>query len=194
VLCSNNEDNFIQIDPGEIRYWVRRLPPLQQDNKNLLAELRMEIPTFIHYLLERPFTTQAITRMWFRPEQITTPALQRVKRYCRNKLEGEIAQTLLFIMDNRDDVDSIQFCVVDVQDWLLKKGWRGQDGGAIRRLLQDGWHLQPSPNSNAYLQYRIGTDNNIYEFNQKGRFYTLSRKEVLTLNNLDDFDEKNISY
>jgi len=34
----------------------------------------------------------------------------------------------------------------------------------------------------------------IYEFNQKGRYYTLSKKEVLTLNNLDDFDEKSISY
>ncbi len=57
VLCSNNEDNFIQIDPGEIRYWIRRLPPLQQDNKSLLAELRTEIPFFIHYLVERPFAS-----------------------------------------------------------------------------------------------------------------------------------------
>jgi len=57
VLRRNNEDNFIQIDPGEIRYWIRRLPPLQQDNKGLLAELRGEIPFFIHYLVERPFTT-----------------------------------------------------------------------------------------------------------------------------------------
>jgi len=193
VLCSNNEDNFIQIDPGEIRYWIRRLPPLQQDNKSLLAELRAEIPFFIHYLVERSFTTQASSRMWFRPEQIATPALHRVKRYHRNKLEGEVAQILLFLLDNRDGVQEINFCISDVQDWLVKKGWRGQDSAAIRRLLQDGWKLQPSPNSNAYLQYRIGTDGVIYEFNQKGRFYTLSKIEVLTLNNLDDFDEKSIS-
>ena len=23
ILCSNNEDNFVKIDPNEIRYWVR---------------------------------------------------------------------------------------------------------------------------------------------------------------------------
>jgi len=131
--------------------------------------------------------------MWFRPEQIATPALHRVKRYHRNKLEGEVAQILLFLLDNREGVQEINFCISDVQDWLVKRGWRGQDSAAIRRLLQDGWKLQPSPNSNAYLQYRIGTDGVIYEFNQKGRFYTLSKKEVLTLNNLDDFDEKSIS-
>ena len=193
VLCSNNEDNFIQIDPGEIRYWIRRLPALSQDNKNILTELRTEIPCFIHYLVERPFTTQASSRMWFRPEQISTAALQRVKRFNQNKLEGEIAQILLFFLDNREGIQEIEFCISDVQDWLLKKGWRAQDGAAIRRLLQYNWKLQPSPNSNAYLQYRIGLDGVIYEYNQKGRFYTLSKKEILTLNNIDDFDEKKIS-
>jgi Family of unknown function (DUF5906) len=194
VLCSNNEDNFILIDPGEIRYWIRRLPPLQQDNKNMLEELRAEIPCFLNYLVEKPFTTCCITRMWFRPEQIDTAALKRVKRYNRNKLEVEVAQLLLFILDSRENPESICFCVSDIQDWLLKKGFRGQDSGTIRRLLQEEWKLHPSPNSNSYLQYKIGTDGVIYEFNQKGRFYTLGQKEVLKLNNLDDFDEKNISY
>jgi hypothetical protein len=193
VLCSNNEDNFIQIDPGEIRYWIRRLPPLLQDNKGLLSELREEIPQFIHYLLERPFSTQASFRMWFRPEQIATAALQRVKRYHRNKLEGEVAQILLYLLDQRPEAQEICFCIQDVQDWLLKRGWRGQDAAAVRRLLQDHWKLKPSPNSNAYVQFRIGSDGVIYEYNQKGRFYSLTKKEVLTLNNLDDFDESRIT-
>jgi len=94
--------------------------------------------------------------MRFRPEQIATPALLRVKRYHRNKLEGEVAQILLFLLDNRGGILEESFCISDVQDWLVKKGWRGQDSAAIRRLLQDTWKLQPSPNSNAYLQYRIG--------------------------------------
>jgi Family of unknown function (DUF5906) len=193
VLCSNNEDNFIQIDPGEIRYWIRRLPPLHQDNRGLLAELRVEIPCFIHYLVGRSFTAHAGSRMWFRPEQISSPALQRVKRYNHNKLEAEVAQILLFLPDSQEGATEISFFTSDIQDWLLKKGWRGQDRATVRRLLQDHRNLKPSPNSNAYLQYRMGTNGKIYEYNQKGRFYTLSKKEVLTLNNLDDFDENSIS-
>jgi hypothetical protein len=67
------------------------------------------------------------------------------------------------------------------------------DGGSIKRVLQDEWKLQPSDNSNSYQQYRILGDGTIYEYTQKGRFYKLSEKEVLKLNNIDDFDDKSIT-
>ncbi len=190
ILCSNNEDNFIFMDPGEIRYWIRRLPPLHYDNKNLLQELQTEIPFLLNYLIERPFSTMATSRMWFRPEQLATPALKRVKKYNRNKLEAEMSQILLFIIDTMDNAKEISFCVSDMQDWLIKKGFRGYDSGAIRRVLQDEWKLQPSANSNSYQQYRLTSDGKISEYTQKGRFYKLSEKEIIKLNNLDDFDDK----
>jgi len=34
----------------------------------------------------------------------------------------------------------------------------------------------------------------VYEFNQKGRFYSLSHAEVLKLNSLDELDEKNTKH
>lgn len=190
ILCSNNEDNFIFMDPGEIRYWIRRLPSLQYDNKNLLQALQAEIPFFLNYLIERPFSTKATTRMWFRPEQLVTHALKRVKRYNRNNLEVEMSQILLFIIDTMDNAREISFCISDMQDWLIKKGFRGYDSGTIRRVLQDEWKLQPSANSNSYQQYRLTSDGRISEYTQKGRFYKLSEKEIIKLNNLDDFDDK----
>jgi hypothetical protein len=51
----------------------------------------------------------------------------------------------------------------------------------------------PSENSNAYTQYRLGSDGSIYEYNYKGRYYKLSQKEVLNLYYSDDFDDKSIS-
>ncbi|WP_346237355.1 primase-helicase family protein [Niabella insulamsoli] len=193
ILCSNNEDNFIQIDASEIRYWIRKLPSLEKDNKELLGELKKEIPFFIHYLIQRPESTKRTTRMWFRPEQIATPALKHIKRFNRNRLEVEIAQILLTILEAREEVSEIQFCITDVQDWLQKKGFHHRDSTAIRKIVQQDWQLRPSGNSNAYQQYRLGTDGNIYEFTQKGRFFTIEKKEVLKLNNLDDFDDSTIS-
>ncbi|MEO5996575.1 MAG: primase-helicase family protein [Chitinophagaceae bacterium] len=35
ILCSNQEDNFIFMEPNEIRYWIRKLPTLQRANTNL---------------------------------------------------------------------------------------------------------------------------------------------------------------
>ncbi|MDQ2719708.1 MAG: DUF5906 domain-containing protein [Bacteroidota bacterium] len=194
VLCSNNEDNFIHVDATEIRYWIRRLPSLQNDDRNLLAGLQIEIPFFIHYLIERPFTTQPATRMWFRAEQIATAALQHIKRSNRNRLESEMAQILLHIMDAREGIHEICFCTPDMQDWLQRKGFSNRDFTAIRKVLQGEWKLKPSDNSNAYLQYKIGTDGMIYEYNQKGRFYTIKKNEVLKLNYIDDFDENLINH
>jgi hypothetical protein len=193
ILCSNNEDNFIFIDKTEIRYWIRKIPPFDHDNTNLLAELKTEIPYFLNYLVERPYSTSKQTRMWFTPEQIATSSLLRVKLFNRNKLESEIAQLLLLLIDSKENTDLICFCLSDIQDWFLKRGIRGYDSTVIKKILQDNWKLKPAPNSITYLQYRIGYDGTIYDFNQKGRFYQLTKKEVLNLNFFDEFDEKIIN-
>jgi hypothetical protein len=193
ILCSNNEDNFIFIDKTEIRYWIRKIPPFDHDNTNLLAELKTEIPYFLNYLVERPYSTSKQTRMWFTPEQIATSSLLRVKLFNRNKLESEIAQLLLLLIDSKENTDLICFCLSDIQDWFLKRGIRGYDSTVIKKILQDNWKLKPAPNSITYLQHRIGYDGTIYEFNQKGRFYQLTKKEVLNLNFFDEFDEKIIN-
>ncbi len=143
VLCSNNEDSFIQIDPGEIRYWIRKLPPLKHDDNRLLEDLKKEIPFFIHYLVNTPYSTASNTRMWFTPEQIKTSALGKVKRYNRNKLEVEMAAVLLSILDTADDIKEVCFCIPDMQNWLLQKGFRGQDAGTIKRIVQGEWKLKP---------------------------------------------------
>jgi hypothetical protein len=192
ILCSNNEDNFIIIDPKEIRYWIRRLPALRHPDNNLLQALQEEIPVFIHYLIERPFATTCTTRMWFTPDQITTGALKKVKKYNRNKLEVEMAQIILTITDQKE-LTEICFSLSDMQEWLQKKGFRGYDSNSIKKVLQDTWGLAPSENSNAYTQYRLGSDGSIYEYHYKGRYYKLSQKEVLNLHYSDDFDEKSIS-
>ncbi|MGH2644596.1 MAG: primase-helicase family protein, partial [Chitinophagaceae bacterium] len=192
ILCSNNENNFILIDPGEIRYWIKQLQVLEHDNKNLLEELSVEIPFLLQYLINRPFSIPCTTRMWFRPEQISTPALKKVKAYNRNKLEVEIAQLLLTFIDQKDTVNEVCFCVSDVQGWLKMKGFK-YDTNSIRRILQEHWRLAPSANSNAYLQYRISLDGSLYEYNHKGRFFRLSREEILELNFITFFDEKIIT-
>jgi hypothetical protein len=191
VFCSNNEVNFIMMDLEEIRYWVRRLKVLENENNKMLSELTLELPVFVHYLMERPFTTEHTTRMWFRPDQLMTSALKKIKRFNRNKLDVEMSQLLLSILDSRDFITEISFTLSDMQDWLAKKGFR-HDSSTIRTVLQTTWQLKPVPNSLTYLQYKFGIDG-VYEFNSKGRFYTVTKKLVLSLNNLDEFDAEAIN-
>jgi hypothetical protein len=181
ILCSNNEDSFVLIEPGETRYWIRKIPSLKQDNQNLLSELKEEIPFLIHYLLSRPLSTEKRSRMWFTSEQIYTSALKKVIKSNRNKLEVEIAQLLLIVIDDQE-LKEIKFCIGDIQDWLNKKGFRNMDTTSIRRILQNKWNLKPSSNSNSYTQYRIGGDGRIFPTLQKGRYYSLDVNTVMNLN------------
>ena len=47
VLCSNNELYPVIIDPGENRYWVRKIRPLESDDTNFLLKLKEQIPAFL---------------------------------------------------------------------------------------------------------------------------------------------------
>ena len=183
ILCSNNEDHFIIAEPGEIRYWVRKVPPLKSDNHKLLNELRSEIPFFIHFLSSRDFAHPNRTRMWFTPEQIATQALKKLLNQNRNKLEVEIAHILLTICDEKD-LDELRFCTGDVQDWLNKKHVRYKDVVQIKRVLQNAWKLTPAKNSLTYSQFKFLTDGTVYEQTGKGRYYCLSRSRVYELNEL----------
>lgn len=46
ILCSNNEENFIVIEPTETRYWIRKVPVLAKEKTDLLEEMEKEIPAF----------------------------------------------------------------------------------------------------------------------------------------------------
>ena len=65
ILCSNNEENFIQIDENEIRFWILKINPIKVENTEFLDNLISEIPHFLRFLIERPFSTEKKTRMWF---------------------------------------------------------------------------------------------------------------------------------
>ncbi len=183
ILCSNNEDHFIVADPGETRYWIRKVPPLKAENENLLCELKAEIPCFIDFLIRRSFASTHKTRMWFTPAQIATPALGRLLSQNRNRLEQEMAHLLLSIIDEKD-LDEIRFCSGDMQNWLGRKQVRLKDITQIRRVLQNLWKLEPATNSLTYVQYKFLSDGTITEQPGKGRFYSLDKQSIYRLNSL----------
>ena len=78
ILCSNNEHNFIKIDGNETRFWVLKVPIIEGEDPDFLDLLKAEIPAFLYFLKNRKISTRHRTRMWFTPEQIRTPALQKL--------------------------------------------------------------------------------------------------------------------
>ena len=182
VLCSNNEYLPVVIDPGETRYWVRKIPKLITDDTTFLEKIRYEIPAFLHALTYRQLSTAEESRMWFDPGLIDTDALQKIIRANRNRVELELAELLLDIMASMH-VDTVNFCFNDILN-LFDYQRVKTDRTALRKVVQDCWKLRPAPNSLSYTTYQIGvsvSEPAYVETRKVGRFYTVTRQMLENL-------------
>ena len=182
VLCSNNEYLPVVIDPGETRYWVRKIPKLTTDDTTFLEKIRYEIPAFLHALTYRQLSTAEKSRMWFDPKLIDTDALQKIIRANRNRVELELGELLLDIMASMQ-VDTVYFCFNDILN-LFDYQRVKTDRTALRKVVQDCWQLRPAPNSLSYTTYQIGvsvSEPAYVETRKVGRFYTVTRQMLESL-------------
>lgn len=180
VLCSNNEHFPIVIDREEVRYWVRKINPLETDDPFYMKKLVAQIPAFLHFLMQRELSVQCENRMWFSPERLRTAALNRIVISNRSKIEFEVAELLMDIMDSTGET-SASFVVNDIATLLTYRNVRA-DTSEIRRLLQIYWHLKPVSNSLTYRAYAVGMYPAKYTAKTAvGRYYTVTRDFILNL-------------
>ena len=177
ILCSNNEDSFIQIEPGETRYWVRKVHQIPTINVNLLEELKAEIPAFLHFLTTRELTTKSQTRMWFSTKQIRTEALEKVIRRSRNWLEVEMSEIMLGIMDDFG-WDEVDMCINDIIPFLTKAGYR-VNRASIKKVLKEIWNILPIHQPIRYKRLTYLQDGSIHQITAQGRFYKITRAALM---------------
>lgn len=180
VLCSNNEHFPIVIDREEVRYWVRKVNSLETDDPFFMKKLVAQIPAFLHFLMQRELSVQCENRMWFSPERLRTAALNRIVISNRSKIEFEVAELLMDIMDSTGE-SSVSFVVNDIANLLTYRYVRA-DTSEIRRLLQIYWHLKPVSNSLTYRTYSVGMYPAKYTAKTAvGRYYTVTKDFILNL-------------
>ena len=181
VLCSNNEHLPILIDAGETRYWVRKIERLQSDDTNFLQKLKDEIPAFLYFLAHRKLSTEQESRMWFSPKLTYTAALQKITRSNRNRVEIEMSELLLDIMESMN-VESVSFCMGDLILLLLYSQVKVEKY-QVRKVIQESWKLTPAPNSLTYTTYEIAVSREChYAPTRKiGRFYTITKEQLAVI-------------
>ncbi len=176
VLCSNNEYLPVIIDAGETRYWVRKIDRLQSDDTDFLQKLKAEIPAFLHHLQHRQLSTEKKSRMWFAPSLLHTEALQRIIRSNRNRLEVEMHELILDIMD-RVGSETFSFCPDDILI-LLGNSHVKAERYQVRKVLQERWKLKPAHNTLTYTTYQVDYTRECRYAPKRttGRFYTVTRE------------------
>lgn len=181
ILCSNNEINPIIIDPGEIRYWVRKIIPFERENTNMLYALKQEIPHFLYILQHRELSTRSESRMWFHPDLIQTDALKRIIAYNRNRLEVEIRELLQDIMES-NRVNEIRFCLNDLIQLLSRLSIKAEKH-QIRKIILYDWKLEAAPNSYSYqtYEYNYNAESCYSPVKRTGRYYTITKEQLLNI-------------
>jgi hypothetical protein len=182
VLCSNNELFPVIIDVGETRYWVRKVMRLDSDDTNFLQKLKEQIPAFLYYLQHRPLSTTKESRMWFDPALIRTEALERIMQSNRNHTEIDIVELLRTIMESQN-VDKVSFIPQDLLPLLSLNGVK-VELWHIRKVVKELWRLKPAPNALSYTtyQYDYSRPSKFGAINRVGRFYTVTKEFLDTLN------------
>lgn len=178
VLCSNNERLPVIIDPGETRYWVRKIHHLENDDTHFLQKLIEEIPAFLYFLQHRTLTTQNVSRMWFSPKQTETAALLKIIRCNKSKYEVEAAELIKEIMECME-IDSFSFCLNDLLI-LLNLSQVRIDKHWLRKIVTEGWKLTPAPNGLTYTTYLFACnkERRFEPIRRVGRYYTVTRKQL----------------
>ena len=181
VLCSNNEYLPVIIDAGETRYWVRKIERLQSDDTDFLQKLKAEIPACLHFLQHRQLSSEKESRMWFTPSLLHTEALQKIIRSNRNRLEIEMQELILDIMDSVG-TDTFSFCYNDLL-LLLVHSQVKVEKHQVRKVLQECWKLTPAPNTLTYNTYQVDytRECRYSPIRRIGRFYTVTREQLTTL-------------
>lgn len=178
VLCSNNVRLPVIIDPGETRYWVRKIHHLENDDTHFLQKLIEEIPAFLYFLQHRSLTTQNVSRMWFSPKQTETAALLKIIRCNKSKYEVEAAELIKEIMECME-IDSFSFCLNDLLI-LLNLSQVRIDKHWLRKIVTEDWKLAPAPNGLTYTTYLFACnkERRFEPIRRVGRYYTITRKQL----------------
>ncbi|WP_417558175.1 primase-helicase family protein [Mesoflavibacter zeaxanthinifaciens] len=183
ILCSNNEDNFILIDDKEIRYWVLKVPKINQgmEVSDLLEDLESEIPYFLNYINQRKPNVTKKTRMWFTKEQITTDALIKLVRGNKTNLENEIFELL------KDDFikfekSALCYSASDLVDKLKTNNVRTTPT-KISKILKDKFGLEQKNSS--YTRYNLSRYPSVEDSKHyvesticKGRYFKIEKEFV----------------
>ncbi|MDT0689733.1 DUF5906 domain-containing protein [Salegentibacter sp. F188] len=177
ILCSNNEDNFIKIDSEETRFWVLKVPSLKKEETHFLEDLKAEIPAFLYYLDQRQLTSRHSTRMWFAPEEVRTDALTSLMQNNRNRVEKELANIILSVMETYE-VDEVNICPVDALH-VLNRTRIKTDLTQLRQILKKDWELSNQDNSLSYQKMIMWVDGGLGFIPAKGRYYTVTASFLL---------------
>lgn len=162
VLCSNEVKKGVFIAKDEVRFWVMRLEPWDEDqggfDKDFKKKIEEEVQGFLFYIRERwyrnkMFVKESEGRMWFDPKRIANADLAKMMSGTQSNFEGSLIDYLenMFIDTGKSLLHfDVQYIWDNVPDA------RRKDQQYIRNLLDDMPGVTKEKNSGKFkMPFRV---------------------------------------
>jgi phage/plasmid-associated DNA primase len=190
ILCSNSETNFLQIDEGENRFAVIKVPVLSEDDPGLLEKMKKEVPQFLQFLAGRELRYEiGVSRFSFDPRVYQTQLMMDVVSRTKNRVEKAITE---FIKDCflQFKMEELFFAPKDIAEEINKNVQYKIDENKIKDFLKYDRGLNPI-GPKRYKLYGVfdrGTDSlSVEEVESKvGRPYRFYFKDWLTNQEIEE--------
>lgn len=183
ILNSNNETNFTLADETDTRYWVRKIPPVQNSDPNLLADLIEEIPNFLCFLNQRKLSVpKKEDRMWFAFWRIKTEAFKKLVEANKAGPQRELI-TILRSLFTDTGFWRLEFTLKYIHETLFKSRYSKE---YIEKLLHDKFHKKTGTAARIIVpelkMMNVGTqsEEHICLVKIQGRPYTFEADEFLS--------------
>lgn len=121
ILCTNKEKDFMRIDKEEVRFWVRKIRPVDKLNTKIEEDLFSEIPKFLKYLSDAPEIDFTRSRMVFTMDEIQTKELTDIKDESKSSLHKEIEMLLEDFFNNSPGLNQFEATAIDIKNKFFEK-------------------------------------------------------------------------
>lgn len=183
LFCTNDERNFMQIDSGENRFAVLKVPSFRKqglkDDPDMLEKMRKEIPAFLNFLHNRrlhyPVKT---TRFWFPDQVYVTEALQVVMDNTKSIIERELEEWLNDSFLTFGEIE-LNYTLTDIMQEVNKYSESKFSKSRIKEVLAGIYNVKAGK-LRRYVYFNSKADGEAEELNRVGRCCTFYAKDWMT--------------
>lgn len=176
IMATNNEKRFAKIDEEEIRFWVRKLKPIDDSMRNTSIEddLKNEIPMLLRYLEDLPDVDMSKSRMVFTVDELRTDEIDQVKKESKTWLYHDLREQMSdYMMTN--SVFDIYATKKMIRDFFFKYNPQ-VTLSFITKVVEEEFKIQPDINAQGPREFGYGKDTRIGT--KTGNFYHFRAEDL----------------
>lgn len=195
ILLSNNEDNFINIDKEEIRFWVLQIPSITERVLDLEKQLLEEIPAFLNFLNKRKMVTKYEERHWFKTDYLQTEILQKIKENSQPSAWKILRYALKEKFEDFPDYEEIKIPLRELKEDILRH--TRYDEVYLNQVLKQQGYIRESLQRGNYPLCFDGNSDSVTAIVMKkyhGRPFVFKREDFTNIPKSESENESDLPF